>query len=276
MSIQKPSEADEAFDSLMRRMPSKLYKYSGVSGPRLDWIRRLLLDSELYFAPPSSFNDPIDCRIPLHYNASPLKIEQYWRSFVRTQFPGTPMREHKARIRELINQSRTPQGRADLNKAFLQQVLDKNGIVCLGNRPNNMLMWSYYAGGHEGIAIEFNMTPEHLYAIREQYFIVEVKYCHDFPRINRYECPEPEVVRRVFETKAAAWMHEGEWRIVLVDQVGYVRIPPAIIGAVILGLRIDAKSEEQIRRWVEERSVPTKLLRVQNVSDSFELEVLPA
>ena len=60
------------------------------------------------------------------------------------------------------------------------------------------------------------------------------------------------------------------------DQVRYVRIPPGMIGAVILGLRIDKGSEQRIKRWVEERAVGTELLRVQNVSDSFELEVVPA
>ena len=275
MPVHNPSETDEAFDSLMRRMPSKLYKYSGVSGPRLDWVRRLLLDSELYFPPPKTFNDPLDCRISFHYDSSALRIEQYWRHFVREQFPGRPMREHKARIRELVSESRTPQGRERLNEPFFEG-LDQKGIVCLGGRPNNVLMWSYYAEGHKGIAIQLNMTPEHLYAIREQYFIVDVKYCRDFPRINYYESSELEKAKRVFGTKAEAWAHEGEWRIVLIDQVGYVRIPPAMIGAVILGLRIDEESEEQIKRWVEERTVLTELLRVKNVSDSFELEIISA
>lgn len=190
MLVYNPSETDEAFDSyfdsLMSRMPPKLYKYSGVSGLRLDWIKRLLLDSELYFTSPNTFNDPLDCRVPLYYDASALRVEQFWRDVVRNEFPDTPMREHEARIRELVSQSRTPQERERLNERFFQG-LDRNGIVCLGNRPNNVLMWSYYAEGHKGIAIQFNMAPEHLVAITERYIIVEVKYCRDFPRINFYE-----------------------------------------------------------------------------------------
>lgn len=275
MPVHSPSETDAAFESLMRRLPSKLYKYSGVSGPRLEWIRRLLLDSELYFTPPSTFNDPLDCRISLHYNSSALTVEKYWRDFVRKGFSGTPMREHKAQIKELVSQSRTPQGRDRLNNLFLQE-LDRNGIVCLGDRPNNVLMWSYYAEGHQGIAIQFNMTPEHLAAIAEQYIILDVEYCRDFPLINFYESSMPDAVRGVFGTKAEAWKHEGEWRVVLINQIGHVRIPRSMIGAVVLGLRIDKGSEEQIMRWVEERPAPTELLRVQNVSDSFEHEVMPA
>jgi hypothetical protein len=275
MPVHSPSETDEAFDSLMRRLPSKLYKYSGVSGPRLEWIRRLLLNSELYFTPPSTFNDPLDCRISLHYNASALTVEKYWRDFVRKGFPGTPMREHKARIKELVSQSRTPQGRDRLNNLFVQE-LDRNGIVCLGDRPNNVLMWSYYAEGHQGIAIQFNMTPEHLVAIAEQYIILDVEYCRDFPRINFYESSMPDAVRGVFGTKAEAWKHEGEWRVVLINQIGHVRIPPTMISAVVLGLRIDNKSEDQIRQWIQQRATPTDLLRIQNVSDSFELKVVAA
>ncbi|MGH9968569.1 MAG: DUF2971 domain-containing protein [Pyrinomonadaceae bacterium] len=273
MPVHRPSETDAAFESLMRRMPAKLYKYSGVSGRRLEWIRRLLVDSELYFTSPSTFNDPLDCRISLHYDASALKVEQYWRHFVKQQFPGTPVRAHKERIKELVTDSRTLQGRERLNEWFLQQ-LDKNGIVCLGNSPNNVLMWSYYAEGHKGIAIQFNMAPENLVAIKEQNITVEVKYSRDFPRINFYESSLSDAVPGVFGTKAEAWKHEGEWRIVLIDQVGYVRIPPAMIDAVILGLRIDKDSEDQIKQCIQQRATSTKLLRVQNVNDSFELKIV--
>jgi hypothetical protein len=47
-----------------------------------------------------------------------------------------------------------------------------------------------------------------------------------------------------------------------------------MIGGVILGLRVDRESEDQIKGWVQQRAVDTNLLRVQNVSDSFELKVV--
>jgi hypothetical protein len=148
------------------------------------------LDSELYFISPNTFNHPLDCRISLHYDASALKVEQHWRKVVRQEFPGTPLSADKARIKELVRESRTLQGRERLNERFLQR-LQKNGIVCLGDRSDNVLMWSYYAEGHKGISIQFNMAPKHLFGITDQYIPVEVNYARDFPRINFYESSWP-------------------------------------------------------------------------------------
>jgi hypothetical protein len=76
-------------------------------------------------------------------------------------------------------------------------------------------------------------------------------------------------------TKAKAWEHEREWRLVLINCVGPVRIPPEMIDGVILGLRTDKKCEEEIRQWIKERKAPTKLFRVTNEEDSFLFKIAP-
>ena len=90
---------------LLKRLPQSLYKYSSLSGSRLGWMRRLLLDSELYFPSSGSFNDPLDCRIPPCFDASPLKIKQHWRNFVRREFPSERLRNHKSHIEKLVRDS---------------------------------------------------------------------------------------------------------------------------------------------------------------------------
>jgi hypothetical protein len=49
-----------------------------------------------------------------------------------------------------------------------------------------------------------------------------------------------------------------------------------MIDGVIFGLRTEPVVEQQVRKWVAERPVPTELLRIQHESDSFELKVGPA
>ena len=61
-----------------------------------------------------------------------------------------------------------------------------------------------------------------------------------------------------------------------VGRTGYVRIPLRMIDGVIFGLRTEPAVEQQIRKWVAERPVPTELLRVKEENQSFELKVVPA
>ena len=66
-------------ETVLQRLPSRLYKFSGLDRDRLDWMRSLVVDSALYFASPSSFNDPLDCRVPPQFDADHSAKESYWR-----------------------------------------------------------------------------------------------------------------------------------------------------------------------------------------------------
>lgn len=264
---------DAAAGSLLARLPATLYRYCGVSGERLGWIERLLIQSEAYFTPASTFNDPIDCKIPFNFNSSRLKIEQYWRSMERQQ--GVSRQEHKRRIRQLVIQSKTADGQKRLTELQFKG-LERHGILCLSTEPDDMLMWSYYADGHKGIVVRFNTSLEQFAILRPQYVPVEVKYSMELPRIDYYETETQDMIARVVGTKAKAWEHEKEWRIVLVNQTGYVHIPPTMITAVIFGLRTEAASERRIREWTERREIPLQFFRIRNLENSFQLEVVSA
>jgi hypothetical protein len=77
-------------------------------------------------------------------------------------------------------------------------------------------------------------------------------------------------------TKAAAWSHEGEWRIVLPNRTGNLKIPPELIAGVVLGTRISEDNERTIREWIAGRSPRIELLRVVHRPNSFQLELAPA
>jgi hypothetical protein len=137
-------------------------------------------------------------------------------------------------------------------------------------------MWSYYAEGHRGIVVLFNTTPEQLAKFRPEFVPVEVQYSNQFPSIKYYETPTPELIAKVVGTKAKAWEHEKEWRIVLVNHTGYVQIPHTMIGGVVFGLRTDYQVEQQIRSWTKMIPTPLQFFRIKHRRNSFELEVTPA
>jgi len=144
MPIRHPLDVvhDAAISDLLKRIPPSLYKYSGLSGERIEWMRRLLVDSKLYFPPPSAFNDPLDSRIPPRYDASRLSIEQFWRGVVRRNYPKDKMRSHKGRIQKMVMDSRTREGQERFTEQLFES-LDKHGIACFAKDPTNMLVGSF-------------------------------------------------------------------------------------------------------------------------------------
>jgi hypothetical protein len=80
----------------------------------------------------------------------------------------------------------------------------------------------------------------------------------------------------VFGTKAEAWAHEQEWRLVLPKHWGNLKVPPEMIDGVVMGMRIQPAVEATVRSWVANRNPKVELLRVVHKPQSFELEVVPA
>ena len=266
---------NQSITEQLKRMPEALYKYSGLSGPRLGWMRDLIVESKLYFAKPNSFNDPLDCQIPPSYDASALVIEQYWRRFVKQKYPHDKLRHHGETIRRIIRDSKTSSGQARLTTRFFES-LDQNGIACFAKDATNMLLWSYYAEGHSGIAVRFRFTQENLSEMRRLFIPLEVQYQTHFPNINYYIDTKEELLRTVLGTKATVWAHEQEWRLVLVGDQGLLPLPLKMIDGVIMGMRIDPDDERNLREWIEKRESKIELLRVSNRPRTFELKLVPA
>jgi hypothetical protein len=206
MTLRHPSDLvnDETVTALPRSIPPLLYKYSGLAGDRLEWMRRLIVNSELYFAQPNTFNDPLDCRIPPRFEASALKAQRFWRAVVRRNCPGQNMRNYRQIVQKMVKDSKTLDGQKSLTGQVLQS-LDEHGMVCLARDPKNMLLWSYYSEGHSGIAVRFNMDLNYLAAIPKEFFPVEVQYANNFPNTNYYESTTHEFLKSILGTKSSAW-----------------------------------------------------------------------
>ena len=256
-------------------LPATTYKFSGLSGQRLEWIRALIVDSKLYFARPSSFNDPLDCRVPPSFEATQLKSEVLWRKrqkeLDRTR--ELTKSERKAEIQAWVTQSRTERGRAHLAEAVFKS-LDTMGIACFSVDPRSMLLWSYYAEGHAGVAVRFNGSV--LTEITHPVVSLRVGYRDDFPNISYYTATRADLITTVLGTKSRAWAHEQEWRLAAVGRTGSIQIPAAMVDGVVMGMRIDPRHEEAVRGWVDGRTPRIELLRVVHKPGSFALDVVPA
>jgi hypothetical protein len=99
-------------------------------------MRRLVVDSELYFAAPSLFNDPLDFKIATSFEATGDVIEGHWRDLAQKSFPCMPEEEKEVRIKGLIRDSATADGRKRLEERLLG-VLARNGTACFATDPTN-------------------------------------------------------------------------------------------------------------------------------------------
>lgn len=261
---------------LAQRMPSILCRYLSLDDDRMEWARQLLVDSSLYFSRPSSFNDPFDCRVSPRFEASAHVVERHWRAYAeRLHEAGGPAVD-EAQIAMKVEQATSTDGCAQLEAAY-RTFLAQYGVACFTPDPTSMLMWSYYAAGHRGIVVRFDLNPDLLRHLGDSFRPVlplEVAYCEEFPNFSYYEMDKLEHAQKTLGTKAMAWRHEQEWRLVLVGAAGPVQLPSGMVNGVIFGLKTPADTEQTIRDWLGQR--PIELMRVAYRNRSFALEVVNA
>jgi DUF2934 family protein/DUF2971 family protein len=274
---------EPTLDELIARIPSALFKYSGLDGERLEWMRRLIVDSQLFFTPPRYFNDPLDFRITPSFDAPREVVEQHWGDVAIRVGGQMSEDEREARVKTLIEQSSTRDGQAEFTRKLFDMMANHNGTVCLATDPVHMLMWSYYADSHRGIAVRFGTDLDQIIALGRalnaqgtDLYLIDVDYANEFPHCNYYTSSKYERNKTLLGTKSSVWSHEGEWRIVLPGRTGYLNVPPQLITGIVLGLRTHADVEAKIRGWLANRDPAVELLRVVHKPNSFRLELAPA
>lgn len=204
--------------------PSRLYKYEEFSAQSIENLKNQVV----YFASPLTFNDPYDCalfptiaepsdedveRIRAHYLKDDLEPK------VRISFEHTPTNELRATLLRI--------GQNVVNNE-IKNFLKNRGVSCFAERPDNLLMWSHYAGHHRGFCLEFQADLEPFTKVRQ------VKYSSSMPQFTlaRLLCDKDfDEILNLYCTKAMEWSYEREWRC-LHNQAGtaYTYPTEALIG----------------------------------------------
>lgn len=119
-----------------------VYKYRKIN--KNFW--KLLKHQQLYFANPSEFNDPFDCRLRLNWKCDPEEINKWLRKYVGN------------RAEELINYFKQNEYDPKVISEFQEPLLEQMGktfILSLSEINDNILMWSHYANYHKGVCLGF-------------------------------------------------------------------------------------------------------------------------
>lgn len=174
--------------------PKRVYKYRHFSNQSLEC---LILD-KLFFANPSTFNDPLDTRPGLDVDVGTEDLERILRMLVERRVSGEMTAAAKAirysgprtsehitkhahlRADEAVEEARHHAASPDygmddplpvvLGHEVERELLQRydRGIVSLAERANCPLMWSHYGDQHRGLCFGYSV-PEGLKLERVRY-----------------------------------------------------------------------------------------------------------
>ena len=90
--------------------------------------------------------------------------------------------------------------------AIRSESLNGLGVCCFSEAIDETLMWSHYAEGHRGIAIEFDAA--HPYFSR----LLHVDYQDQREDVG-LRWLIPEIIQKVILVKSTNWQYQREWRL---------------------------------------------------------------
>lgn len=281
----------------MAHKPVHLYKYLTFSENTLN----LLCMLQVYYADPSQFNDPLDCR-PIIVNDLELadlrevysklilrKAEkQFTRSLRKLKFP----KEKTAQRAYLLANSEVEQALSDfeysaiefgtkqrsdyLEKCYRGGIQDeivntfKKGVLCLSRKFDSPLMWSHYANQHKGLCIEYDMrsvkdehVQEVIYGGSRKILTSEINEWLDNPE------NDTRIKQVCLLTKSGEWRYESEWRIFGPIGLGN-SLPP--IKSVIFGFKCPDVTIYTVMRAMMSGNRKLKFWKMANEGVGFELK----
>ena len=216
-----------------------LYKYRAYTAYALE----MLINRELYFAPPDQLNDPYDCRLNIRSSltAAIARAEQ---------LQNKELHERLQRLREI-----------DHVYEKMDRDLSTLGVFSLSRTPTHILLWSHYAHNHIGFCAGFQFS-EALTTHRGPHGIIgatDVGYSTSNPFVEFFEeiassgnVPPweevwPTLLSVGMAVKADAWRYEEEVRI-LRSEPGTVPFSATELTEIVFGLNMPSPSRNTVRR----------------------------
>lgn len=224
-----------------------LYRYRDLVGARAEWVRQIVVDSQIFFASPANINDPFDCRIRFRMDGSFDELRNNLDELLRER--GYSRKYRRQKIRALGDPSTFVRNVA----AGFQREVDGTGVLSLTSTHENILLWSHYASGHSGICLQFRVVVDPAFFAPA----VPVTYTRDLPLPHLLGDNRDERAQQLLLTKAEDWAYEREWRILQPDRgPGSRSFPSELLAAIIFGVKMSKDDRETVIKWVAQRSTP--------------------
>ena len=256
----------------MQPFPATLCRYRSVSDLARSRTQRVVETGLHYFASPSSFNDPFDCRPNFTLEGTEDGVRQYLLGMWARQAPHLPEAERRAEVAAILSDPSRDPRIAENNRLFAAAydslVTAQVGVLCLSEVHDDILMWSHYADCHRGICLIFD-TNFNFFAHAQP-----VRYQLERPRVNPIAQSTEQMLDNAIFTKSRAWAYEKEWRILHYRQgVGERKSPPTSLKAVILGVALSGSDRRFVEAWAKVSPAKPAVLRAFLSPSEFSIHV---
>jgi hypothetical protein len=185
---------------------------------RRTWVERVISHGEIYFPLPPEFNDPFETRphfrIPRRADGS-IDADVYIRALhdiygPRWGWTAERIAEAEAEILAKIRSGEFEPGMEGIEAKWSTQFRTEYPMCCLTRDRDNVPMWSYYGASHTGVCVHLDATVAPFGAA------MKVVYRDEYPFLPQplAGLPPKFVIQQALLTKARAWRHEREYRLI--------------------------------------------------------------
>jgi hypothetical protein len=256
--------------------PETIYKYRSWENA---YHKTILTDQIVYFARPTSFDDPLDCKIQKRYDLmtqddifemyirESKKYHPHWnrnqhRNFAKSWRKKSPL-QNKNYVKQVQKQAF-----ADFDARF--------GVLSLTANQKNFKMWEQYGDNHKGFCVGFAFGKVY----RHFGGGVQVQYYDKLPDI-RWDAPIEMEIFLQFSSKEKKWEYEQEYRAhkfhdnLMIEQNRQVRIPPGCFSHLIFGARMPESHKQEIIDVCNSNHLPVTFYNAVIVQSTNEIEIQP-
>ena len=283
-------------------IPKTFYKYRTFS----DRVVEQLCEDQVYFADPSTFNDPMDSSPCVEDDVGVDELKRILSLLLRNRllarmrgaatsigYRGPRTKEHierraEASISETLSRlaydATNPDYMEDvdvIHAGMLVSLIEKElllqydkGVLSLAKRNNCPLMWSHYAGQHTGLCVGYEM-PTHLNSPPPAPQKVTYGGSRRVPASRIAEMLRGDEVAREFVdgrvllTKAQDWRYEKEWRLLGARGSAFSTME---LTEVIFGMRCPEPVRFSVAKTLEQRQPEVRFYAIQEVPGTFKLK----
>lgn len=252
--------------ALIFNIMESLYKYHRIN----DNLLKSLEKSEMWFANPTTFNDPFDCNLKCHYLIDERYQEQI-NEEQRNAFNSATSNEsfykqHKSLMMIAEAHEKERKSRTEKLNIDLQKRISEVGISCFSKVHTSILMWSHYSYNHTGVCLKFNTSDKSFFNNYK-----EITYLDKFPTTNEI-LNHHQSDNFLFFTKSLEWSYENEVRLIKRSQ-SLENFDPNCLEAVYFGLNCDPEEQGKIINLVKNKKgyENVDFYKMQRSQDSFKL-----
>lgn len=252
--------------------PEVIYRYRHLVGKHREWTEKIITESILHFASPTTFNDPFDCKVHFRkLTATNSELKKRYGNVLKKKLPHLSRAQRRGKAVQDLKGFDRKKFLVAMTEG-LQAAVDKVGVLSLSKSCDNVVMWSHYAESHTGLCLGFSPGKNPDFFARAQ----PVDYVVEYPDIEMLRDPSERQVEAFLLTKAIGWKYEDEWRIID-HKTGSGKkafLEDALV-EIILGANMDANDREFISNSIKKRKHPVSVFEASANPGSYVLDIKP-